>query len=243
MAESDAANAAVNPGQALRRGLLVRLALASAALLALAVFTLDFFTARDAPDRQQKRLVVDEALQVRAPEKSVTPASGESAALPITVSTTAPADGQQSAAGAQSPQREASSAAASATAETGSVPSAKAAGGPSSSGPAMTKDDPGGGARASAGDVSVPESSSSFEVQAEGSAATTKAPARGPHLQTGVFLHAPNAQRLKAALEGQGLPVYIESRVHVGPFRDRKEAERMRQKLMALGIASVLVTQ
>jgi DedD protein len=56
-------------------------------------------------------------------------------------------------------------------------------------------------------------------------------------------MQAGNAQALKSTLEAQGLPVYIESRVHVGPFRDRKEAERMRQKLQEMGVSTVLVTQ
>jgi DedD protein len=83
----------------------------------------------------------------------------------------------------------------------------------------------------------------------EGAKATRSAsaqerrPARGPHLQAGVFMQAANAQALKATLEAQGLPVYIESRVHIGPFRDRKEAERMREKLKEMGVATVLVVQ
>jgi DedD protein len=68
-------------------------------------------------------------------------------------------------------------------------------------------------------------------------------PPRGPHLQAGVFLQPANAQAFKSKLEAQGLPVYVESRVHVGPFRDRKEAERVRERLNELGLATVLVAQ
>jgi DedD protein len=73
--------------------------------------------------------------------------------------------------------------------------------------------------------------------------APERTPARGPHLQAGVFMQAANAQALKSTLEAQGLPVYIESRVHIGPFRDRKEAERMREKLKEMGVSTVLVGQ
>jgi DedD protein len=68
-------------------------------------------------------------------------------------------------------------------------------------------------------------------------------PVHGPHLQAGVFLQATNAQALKANLEAQGFPVYIESRVHIGPFSDRKEAERAREKLREMGLTTVLIAR
>lgn len=75
-------------------------------------------------------------------------------------------------------------------------------------------------------------------------------PARGPRLQAGVFSQAANARALKAKLEAHGFPASIEtragtgqSRVHVGPFKDRKEAERAREKLRELGVATVLIAQ
>ena len=51
------------------------------------------------------------------------------------------------------------------------------------------------------------------------------------------------ARILKAKLEAEGLPVYIESRVQIGPFRNRKEAEAMREKLKADGVATVFIAQ
>jgi len=66
-------------------------------------------------------------------------------------------------------------------------------------------------------------------------------PPRGPRLQAGVFLQPANADAFKASLEAKGLPVYIESRVYVGPFRERKEAERARQTLQEMGVSSVLI--
>ncbi len=80
-------------------------------------------------------------------------------------------------------------------------------------------------------------------TSAMSAAAGASKPARGPHLQAGMFLQATNAQALKANLEAQGFPVYIESRVHIGPFRNRKEAERAREKLREMGVATVLIAQ
>jgi len=75
-------------------------------------------------------------------------------------------------------------------------------------------------------------------------------PVRGPRLQAGVFAHASNARALKAKLEAHDFPAFIESRaetgqsrVYVGPFKDRKEAQRAREKLQELGVATLLIAQ
>lgn len=68
-------------------------------------------------------------------------------------------------------------------------------------------------------------------------------PPRGTYLQAGVFMQPANAQAFKATLESQGLPVFVESRVHIGPFQDRKEAERVREKLRESGLTTVLISQ
>jgi DedD protein len=65
----------------------------------------------------------------------------------------------------------------------------------------------------------------------------------GPYLQVGVFTHPANATKLKAALEAQGIPVYLATRVQVGPFKNKKEADLMRKKLEAMGISSLLIRQ
>ena len=65
----------------------------------------------------------------------------------------------------------------------------------------------------------------------------------GPYLQVGVFTHPANAAELKAKLEAQGIPVFIATRVQVGPFKDKKEAEAMREKLKAMGMTSILINQ
>lgn len=59
-------------------------------------------------------------------------------------------------------------------------------------------------------------------------------------VQLGLFNTVENAQALRARLEGQGIPVFLETRVVVGPFRDRAEADAAQAKLKALGIAGVV---
>src|SRR5262245_26522201 len=70
--------------------------------------------------------------------------------------------------------------------------------------------------------------------------AKTKLPS-GPHLQVGVFTHPENAAELKARLEAEGIPVVVATRVLVGPFKSKKEAEAMREKLKAMGMESRLI--
>ena len=91
-------------------------------------------------------------------------------------------------------------------------------------------------------DTSPPAADTDATAKRAAAAPKEKLP-RGPHLQAGVFVQAVNAQELKAKLEAEGLPVYIESRVQIGPFKNRKEAEAMREKLKADGVATVLIAQ
>ena len=60
-------------------------------------------------------------------------------------------------------------------------------------------------------------------------------------LQLGVFSSTANAEELRAKLELNGIPSQIEARVQVGPFKDRQETERMREKLKQLGMEPGLV--
>lgn len=66
---------------------------------------------------------------------------------------------------------------------------------------------------------------------------------KGPHLQVGIFAQPGNAEDLKTKLEARGFPVYIETRVQVGPFANRKEAEKVRENLKAMGMATVFIAQ
>lgn len=65
--------------------------------------------------------------------------------------------------------------------------------------------------------------------------------ARSYRLQMGVFTSASNAGELHAKLEKAGIPSYVESRVHVGPFKTQKEADEARRKLKALGLGPGLL--
>lgn len=73
---------------------------------------------------------------------------------------------------------------------------------------------------------------------------TAAAPSRvlnGYALQAGVFADPRRAEELQTRLKSEGIPATIEARVQVGPFRNKKEADVVREKLMALGIDSVLL--
>lgn len=60
-------------------------------------------------------------------------------------------------------------------------------------------------------------------------------------LQAGVFASAERAEELHAKLALSGLPSSVETRVQVGPFKSRQEAERAQEKLRELGIQTILV--
>ncbi len=152
-----------------------------------------------------------------------------------------PADG----AGASSTEARADSGAASLPA--GRVDGDKSQADPSRAGGASTAP---GSARAE-GDASADASPSERTARPTGVDSGNRAsarpvpdrPPRGPRLQAGVFLQPANADAFKSSLEAKGFPAYIESRVYVGPFRERKEAERARAKLQEMGITSVLIGQ
>lgn len=63
----------------------------------------------------------------------------------------------------------------------------------------------------------------------------------GYALQAGVFSDTRRAEELRAQLTLNGIPSTIESRVHVGPFKTREEAETARAKMKALGIDALLL--
>jgi DedD protein len=66
---------------------------------------------------------------------------------------------------------------------------------------------------------------------------------KGPHLQAGIFAQPANAEEFRRMLAAQGYPAYIETRVHIGPYPNRREAERVREKLKAQGTRTVFVPQ
>ncbi|WP_157314606.1 SPOR domain-containing protein [Chitinibacter sp. GC72] len=63
---------------------------------------------------------------------------------------------------------------------------------------------------------------------------------RGYSVQAGVFLHANNAEKLLNQLQQAGIPAYLETRVQIGPFKNKIEADAAIKKLKALGITPVL---
>lgn len=60
-------------------------------------------------------------------------------------------------------------------------------------------------------------------------------------LQAGVFTNQERAEELHAKLTLSGIPSTLETRVQVGPFRTRQEAEAARARLRELGVETVLV--
>ena len=60
---------------------------------------------------------------------------------------------------------------------------------------------------------------------------------------TGVFLHANNAEKLLKQLQAAGIPAYLETRVQIGPFKNKAEAEAAAEKLRKMGITPVIAGQ
>jgi cell division septation protein DedD len=60
-------------------------------------------------------------------------------------------------------------------------------------------------------------------------------------VQLGMFTTVENAQALHTRLRQQGIPAFLETRVVVGPFRDRAEADAAQRKLKELGASGVIV--
>lgn len=60
-------------------------------------------------------------------------------------------------------------------------------------------------------------------------------------LQAGVFSSTQRAEELHARLTLSGVPSTLETRVQVGPFRTRHEAELAQAKLKELGVEAILI--
>ena len=63
----------------------------------------------------------------------------------------------------------------------------------------------------------------------------------GFNLQAGVFADPRRAEELHARLLQEGIPATLETRVVVGPFRNREVADSARAKMLVMGIDSVLL--
>jgi DedD protein len=73
--------------------------------------------------------------------------------------------------------------------------------------------------------------------------AAKPAPATGTAyvVQVGVFMSPANAQALQQQLVKAGIPAHTETRVQLGPFQNRREAETALAKVKKLGVNAVLV--
>jgi DedD protein len=67
--------------------------------------------------------------------------------------------------------------------------------------------------------------------------------AKGYAVQLGVFTDIENAKQLQAQLAAHGIPSHTETRVQIGPFKSREEADQAREKLKKLGISAVIRSQ
>lgn len=63
---------------------------------------------------------------------------------------------------------------------------------------------------------------------------------KGFEVQLGVFSDMENAKQLQAKLAENGIPSHTETRVQIGPFKTRAEADQAKEKLKTLGISSVI---
>lgn len=71
--------------------------------------------------------------------------------------------------------------------------------------------------------------------------ATSQPSANGRYaVQVGVFSSPAHAQELVDQLTRQGIHAYVETRVHVGPFTNRTEAEKAQAMLKKLGITGMI---
>jgi DedD protein len=61
-------------------------------------------------------------------------------------------------------------------------------------------------------------------------------------VQLGVFSSPANAQQLVDRLKQQGIRAYTETRVHVGPFLNKAEAEKAQAELKRLGLSGIVDT-
>lgn len=86
------------------------------------------------------------------------------------------------------------------------------------------------------------------KVIAERSAEKTLSPAKtaepafkGYTVQLGVFSNPTNALQLQEKLAQNGIKSHTETKLHVGPFQSKAEADQALAKIRSLGISAVVV--
>jgi DedD protein len=80
------------------------------------------------------------------------------------------------------------------------------------------------------------------KTQPPASAQAGSVAARGYAVQLGVFSNPANATQMQEKLSQHGIKSYTETRLHVGPFQGKAEAEAAQVKLRGLGISAVVVS-
>lgn len=71
--------------------------------------------------------------------------------------------------------------------------------------------------------------------------AKPEAAPRSYDVQVGVFTDMENAKQLQTKLAEHGIPSHTETKLQVGPFATKTEADAAKEKLKALGIGAVVV--
>jgi len=71
---------------------------------------------------------------------------------------------------------------------------------------------------------------------------SSQPPAKGYAVQLGVFSNPANATQMQEKLAQHGIKSYTETKLNVGPFQNKAEAEAALTKLRGLGISAVIVT-
>ncbi|HVY07529.1 MAG TPA: SPOR domain-containing protein [Burkholderiales bacterium] len=83
--------------------------------------------------------------------------------------------------------------------------------------------------------ASLPTAESAFADNAAGTGG------RPYMIQVGVFTSAANAQALQKQLRRAGMQAHLETRVQLGPFKDKHDADKALARARKLGINAVLV--
>lgn len=79
-------------------------------------------------------------------------------------------------------------------------------------------------------------------VKASPAQAAAPAPGKAYMVQVGIFNSPANAQALQKQLQRAGIHARLETRVQLGPFKDKRDAEKALARAKKLGIDAVLVS-
>ena len=71
---------------------------------------------------------------------------------------------------------------------------------------------------------------------------TALAPGKAYLVQVGLFNSPANAQALQKQLRRAGIEAHLETRVQLGPFKDKRDADQALARAKKLGIDAVLVS-